>query len=70
MGTDVETFRGTLTRMPPENLKSYNIRARPSRWERAKAIAEAKGDRISDVMRRHLDDYIAENEHVLNDSKD
>jgi hypothetical protein len=56
--------------MPPENMKIYNLRARPSRWERAKAIADVKGDRISDVLRRHLDDYIAENEHVLNDSKE
>lgn len=66
----METFRGTLTPMPPENLKSYNVRARPSRWEKARAIAEAKGDRISDVIRRHLDDYIAENEHVLSESKE
>lgn len=64
------TFGGTLTRMPPENLKSYNVRVKPSRWEKARAIAEAKGDRISDVLRRHLDDYIAENEHVLNEEAD
>jgi hypothetical protein len=51
--------------MPPENLKIYNVRVKPSRWEKAKAIADVKGDRISDVLRRHLDDYIAENEHVL-----
>ncbi len=70
MGTNVLTFRGTLTGMPPENLKSYNVRVRPSRWEKARAIAEAKGDRISDVLRRHIDDYIAENEHILNDGKE
>jgi hypothetical protein len=56
--------------MPPENLKSYNIRVRPSRWEKARAIAEAQGDRISDVIRRHLDDYIAEHEHVLTEEAD
>jgi hypothetical protein len=53
--------------MPAENLKSYNIRVRPSRWERAKDIADIKGDRLSDVLRRRLDDYIAENEHLLAD---
>lgn len=70
VGTDVLTIGGTLARMPPENMKIYNLRARPSRWERAKAIAEAKGDRISDVLRRHLDEYIAENEHVLAEEAD
>jgi hypothetical protein len=56
--------------MPPENLKLYNVRVKPSRWEKARKIAEAKGDRISDVLRRHIDDYIAENEHILDDSKE
>ena len=56
--------------MPPENLKSYNVRVKPSRWEKARAIAEAKGDRISDVLRRHIDDYIAENERILKEETD
>lgn len=51
--------------MPPENLKLYNVRVKPSRWEEARRIAEAQGDRISDVIRTLIDEYVRENRHIL-----
>lgn len=51
--------------MTPENLKLYNVRVRPSVWEEARAIAEAKGDRISDVIRVLISEYVRKNRRVL-----
>jgi hypothetical protein len=51
--------------MTPENLKLYNVRVKPSLWEEAREIAEAKGDRISDVVRSLIADYVRKNRKVL-----
>ena len=51
--------------MPPENLKLYNVRVKPSKWEEARKIAEAQGDRISDVIRTLIDEYVRDNRHIL-----
>lgn len=53
--------------MAPENMKLYNVRVKPSIWEEARAIAEAKGDRISDVIRGLIADYVRKNRRVLED---
>lgn len=51
--------------MPPENLKLYNVRVKPSVWEEARKIAEAQGDRISDVIRTLIGEYVRDNRHIL-----
>jgi hypothetical protein len=56
--------------MPPENVKLYNVRVRPSLWEAAKAIAEAKGDRISGVVRDLLTEYVRKNRKVLEQAEE
>lgn len=56
--------------MAPENMKSYNIRVRPSTWEQARAIADARGDRISDVIRQLLAGYIRRHRHLLDNHND
>lgn len=56
--------------MPPENLKLYNVRVKPSLWEEARAIAEAKGDRISDAIRTLLTEYVRKNRKVLEQHED
>lgn len=53
--------------MPPENLKLYNVRVKPSVWEDARKIAEAQGDRISDVVRTLLVEYVRKNRRVLDE---
>jgi hypothetical protein len=51
--------------MPPENMKLYNVRVKPSVWEEARAIAEAQGERISDVVRELIGGYVRKNRKVL-----
>ncbi len=58
---------GTLTAMNVENMKSYNVRIKPSVWDTARKIAEAKGDRISDVIRDLLKEYIRRNRKILDE---
>lgn len=56
--------------MAPENLKLYNVRVKPSVWEEARQIAEAQGDRISDVVRTLIGEYVRQNRGVLNQPED
>lgn len=56
---------GTLVAVTPENMKSFNVRMKPVVWDEAKAIAEAKGDRISEVVRDLLKEYIRKNRRYL-----
>jgi hypothetical protein len=51
--------------MPPENLKLYNVRVRPTLWEQARKVAEARGGRISDVIREQLKDYVHKHRKLL-----
>lgn len=56
--------------MPPENLKLYNVRVKPSIWEEAREIAETQGDRISDVIRNLISDYVRTNRRALDKGVD
>lgn len=55
--------------MTPENLKLYNVRVKPSTWETAKEIADARGERISEVVRRLLEEYVRRNRKILDQVK-
>lgn len=51
--------------MPPENMHLYNIRMRPSLWERARAHAEADGRRLSEVIRDLVADYVSTKDRAV-----
>lgn len=67
--TNVVVFVGTLSIMPVEPMKTYNVRVRPSTWETARKIADARGERISDVIRDFLKEYVRKNRKVLDEAE-
>jgi hypothetical protein len=50
---------------PPENLKLYNFRVKPSLWEEVRAIGEARGLRISETIREALTEYVRRHRKLL-----
>ena len=46
-------------------MEPYKIRFRPSMWRNGLLIAGKRGDKLSEVLRNALRDYIRENEGLL-----
>lgn len=42
----------------PRGTTLRNFRADDSLWQRAKAVAERRGESLSDVLRRALEQYV------------
>lgn len=46
----------------PRGTTLRNFRANDSLWMRAKAVAEVRGESLSDVLRKALEQYVAQYE--------
>ncbi len=46
-------------------MEPYKYRARPSMMETVQAIAEKRGDNVSELIRDGLKDYIRKYKHLL-----
>jgi hypothetical protein len=55
---------------PPENLKLFNVRVKPSLWEEVRLIGEAKRLRISEAVREALAEYVRRNRKLLEQSSE
>ncbi|WP_191304470.1 ribbon-helix-helix protein, CopG family [Lentzea cavernae] len=48
-----------------EKMEQYKFRERPSRMKRVQAIAEHRGDNVSELIRDALKDYVRAHDHEL-----
>lgn len=55
--------------MPVEKMEPYKIRFRPTMWKKGLLIADKRGDKLSEVIRNAVRDYIRDNEHLLTDEE-
>jgi len=46
-------------------MEQYKFRERPSRMKRVQAVAEHRGDNVSEILRDALKDYLRAHEHEL-----
>jgi metal-responsive CopG/Arc/MetJ family transcriptional regulator len=53
--------------MAAEKMEQYKFRERPSRMKRVQALADHRGDNVSELIRDALKDYLRAHEHEMPD---